>query len=414
MGSQAVTVDLHELDLNLFDFKLDDLVVEDVIYETLENTPTIEYDSENDRLIAGKGASLFYVQGRNGIYGLSDRAPSRWELFVSNRQSIGEIYEWYIEQPISAPYSGYSNLIVKPVLNPNKINDLLAELDSRINIPEQNFTITSRIIQFDKTTDSLNDIPDFQFRVEYAPYIKTNITTYNADAGEDKDEEILTEQFYNYQGTVVSNQLLSELHRKVSETSRSYSVIKTQIAKKYSDLIPIGSRINNSVVSQAYQVINSQNIITDYILDEKFAKLNTYVAVLEEYRSSTIPNENIVDRQFDRNIFATFETQPSQTNIVGDIQPQDYINFSPVRAIELMPEENEELRQILPTTFFAFNTQVRMEVEFVTNARSGSKSNPSETEDQRVEAPVLYVDTNGFLEKLDVKLVSGYAAPGDP
>jgi len=72
-------------------------------------------------------------------------------------------------------------------------------------------------------------------------------------------------------------------------------------------------------------VINSQNIITDYVLDEKFAKLNTYVAVLEEYRSSSIPNENIVERQFDRNVFATFETQLRQSNVIGNIQAEDYI-----------------------------------------------------------------------------------------
>jgi len=150
---------------------------------------------QNNKLVAGKGASLFYVQGRSGIYGLSDRAPSRWELFVNNRQSIGEIYEWYTEQPNSAPYSGYPALIVKPVLNPDKINELIAELDSRIDIQEENFTITSRIIQFDKTTDSLNDIPDFQFRVEYAPYIKTNIQLIMQTQGKIKTKRFLLNNF---------------------------------------------------------------------------------------------------------------------------------------------------------------------------------------------------------------------------
>lgn len=328
----------------------------------------------------------------------------------------------------------------RPLLKRNRISDLLAALDNLIRqtyLEQTGININTSLITarrlgftpFGPPVIAEPYIPDgsvvSQFRIEYFPFVETNIKSFLPYNDADSNTEVISQQYFNQQDNVVSINSLEELHRRVINRGRGSTETLTFLDRTM-DVIPdLGTKINNFVLTSAQHTINRRNIISDYNFDEFFAKLNRFLAVLEEYRQFSIPNEKLVKRQFDTEIFAKFRTEPTSGQL---IIPEDYIGSEPINAIQFLfnPEIDPQggfatVPQTLPSVITPFNNQVRIEVETLTNTKSGDTSVPiiksgrtppfdpaDDFEPTRLNQPVIYTDENAFLQNMVVRFLKNY------
>jgi hypothetical protein len=407
---------------------LEDFVFEESRYQLLPNItvlPSTEnnfYNAEDDILETGQGSSLFFVKGQPNIYGLGGIAPSRFSI-APNRQAIASILELLIS-PQTFFYPDFPGLFTRPFLIKDKIPQLISRLDElyveafpQVN-PNQ---FVSRELKFRPPNPSTNtgsgvlvvnnigfELAGVEYRVEYEPLVQTDILSFSSEELADQANEIETQQFFNQQGNIFDNRSLSELHNRILKRSRGSNEIYTVINQSFDDLIPLGTRLDGFVLSAANHVVNNKNIITDYILTEKFAKLNKFVSVLERYRQFSIPQEDIVFRQVSKDIFAKFEKEPKTTEFSENLFVEDYIGTKEIEAIEFI-FGNSETQQYFPTSHYSFNNQIRFEVSLPTNTKSGDRSRPAPVvanQSLRAVEPILYVEEiTGFLEDANIKLV---------
>lgn len=236
------------------------------------------------------------------------------------------------------------------------------------------------------------DAEDMQFQIEYIPVIETNIYTYR-ERKTDFLEEI-TSQTYNQQANVVSSGVLGELVDKVSKSNSGNDQKYSFIHKDASELLTIGKRAGDYVITSAAQSINYNTIISNYNLDQYFVKLNTYVAVLEKWRQFSIPNENIVRRQMTINKFIKFEEGPV-TYTSAELYRNMYLSSEEMKAFRLTP--TPQLGGLfIQATSFPFNNSLIFEGTIEGNAHAGNKS-VYLAADKRIEEPVIYTDINGRL-----------------
>lgn len=413
----------------------------------MPDTIQVNFDSSTGKFESGKGSSLFFTQGKNDLYGLGGIAPSRFSG-LPNRQAILELLENFTALPPEVPFPGLPNvLIAGPFIRSQYIQDFLDYVldsiksiegtnDIQLISPPDLPTHKIRMIPYEDNKHFTSTAPlsgldlqfswvtaDIQTRVEYRPYINTNITSFSPVQEADASDEITNVQYYNQQSNDVESKALADLHEKVITRGRGKSEMYTLLNKNYDELINLGKKIDNFVVSSANHVVNKNHIISDYNLTEGFAKLNKYTAVLERYRQFSIPQENIVKRQFTKNIFAKFETQEFESDFAENLLVTDYRQTDPAYVLEFTPENDPNNIQYFPTTHFPFNNQIIFEVEFPTNTKTGDSSEPffeeSFNEDgdgeydqgdidpfSRIGRPVTYIDENGFLENAQVRLVN--------
>jgi hypothetical protein len=418
---------------------LKDFVFEESVYQTLENTNEITYDNTKppgERFTLGRGAALFYKQGERNINGLGNRAPSRFSLFPT-KQAIQEIIAFYADDAFATgqgTYPNFPNLRVQPFLVEENIQALLFRLTSELlnetstdpslltdniiirfigpklgpsgpkNFPEENTALL-------ETTGKTKDL---EFRIEYDPFVETNIRSYLPFKEINSHTEMQSGQYFNQQNNVVSIKALEELQQRVINRGRGQTEILTYLGRTFDELPDLGTKVNDFVLTAAEHTINRNNIISDYTFDEFFAKLNKFIGVLEQYRQFSIPNENLVKRQFDSEVFGKFTTEPKQS--VSFINLNDYIGNDSIGAIQFdFGFTGAPNRRTLPATVTTFNNQVRVEIEAETNAKFGDKSsgvfvNGEFSDDVRRNSPVLYVDENGFIENVNVRLIKQYAA----
>ena len=224
----------------------------------------------------------------------------------------------------------------------------------------------------DQTIDALGqvanpDAEDMQFQIEYIPVIETNIYTYR-ERKTDFLEEI-TSQTYNQQANVVSSGVLGELVDKVSKSNSGNDQKYSFIHKDASELLTIGKRAGDYVITSAAQSINYNTIISNYNLDQYFVKLNTYVAVLEKWRQFSIPNENIVRRQMTINKFIKFEESPV-TYTSAELYRNMYLSSEEMKAFRLTP--TPQLGGLfIQATSFPFNNSLIFEGTIEGNAHAG-------------------------------------------
>jgi hypothetical protein len=231
----------------------------------------------------------------------------------------------------------------------------------------------------------------------------------------DSDTEIISEQFFNQQNNVVSIEALEELHQKVVNRGRGQTEILTYLGRTFQDIPALGTKVDNFVLTSAEHTINRTSITSDYTFDEFFAKLNKFTGVLEQYRQFSIPNESLVKRQFNTEIFGKFTKEPK--NSLGYINLNDYIDDKRVNAIQfdfgVGGGIGNVFRQTLPAVVSSFNNQIRVEVETETNVKTGDQSIPFIDDgdvdpDRRLNNPVIFTDENGFVETADIRLIEDY------
>lgn len=367
----------------------------------------VEYDKVKQEWLPKRGSALFYIQGEKNIFGLGSAAPARFSFFP-NKQAIREIFSLFTEFPEEANvldqdnYPNNPELYAKPVIKQDKVGELITYLESQLqNTPPSNANIIVRKIYFNVPGSQTIDSAKLEFRIEYKPFIETNIRSYLPY--NDNNTEIISEQFFNQQENVVSIQALEELHQRVVNRGRGSTEIITLLDRSLDNVPEPGVKVDNFVLSSVFHSINRTNITSDYSLSEHFAKLNKFVAVLEEYRQFSIPNENLVKRQYSKEAFGKFQTSPGSPTVFLDLL--DYIGNKKVGAIQFIV--NDQF-QTLPVVFTPFNNQLRLETEFATNAKTGDKSVETEDTEIRRNEPIIYTQ-EGFLPSISVRFIEGLA-----
>jgi hypothetical protein len=374
----------------------DEFVYEKDYWNAKENTDEFIYNTELDVNEGQKGASLYYTQGKKNIENLAYIPPSSWALFP-NRQALRNIID-------SLPHNADGDLTnyIKPAYVTQAEVAALAyweNLHTPYNDVEVYWVSYSKNITSPYTGPS-TFIGDLQFRVTYTPMIDTNLFTYRERKFDD-DDEMKTFQVYNQTATVIDSDVLANLHDKVIKRGSGKSLNLTYLHDDYAGILVKGKRIDDYIITSNDIIYGYSGIKVIYNLDEYYAKLQKYVAVLEEYRQYSIPNENIVTRQLTMNRFAKFSKALDNTTNVIDVAK--YIGDS-TEEINLVRLRDPLLTNgaVLPATNFAFNSTLVFETTFESNASAGPQSSDLSPVDAstRIDTPITYVDVNGRIEKL--------------
>lgn len=365
-----------------------DSIYEKSLYDMKENTAD------------GKGSSLYYKQGEPNIVGLTNIPQGRgfwdpqmqaWVRIWRNKKKLWENTELPIWERL--------NHFIKP----EYLEEVRTTLANAGFVERQK---TGDNAGFDIKRDEQENIFNLEFRIKYVPYINTNIYTYRER--HDGDDEIITQQYYNQSATVISHDVLGELHDKVIRRGSGSGVDHALLHKSWADTPTVGKRIGEYIVTSADHVISREGIRSTYNVDKYFAKLQKYVAVLEKYRQFSIPNEDIVNRQVTINEFAKF-SNTKRTNTSHFVDLNAYIGSAEneINLIRLNSSGYGYKDITLPTTNFAFNNSMIWEASLESNAVAGYKSVEIDSNKRRNE-PVVYTNLNGRLGGANITFHTGY------
>lgn len=207
-------------------------VYEKTLYDILPNTngsTTI-----NGETVWGKGKAFKYTQGQKNIEGITNvpDSPGFWNPTVQAFKKIledryvgtGIVLEQRLEKFIKPEYLSAARTILH-----------------NLGYVEENLGGGVRK-GFDIINLNSDNLPNIRFKIEYIPFIDTNLFTYR----ERKDttfNEVPSFQYYNQQANVLDNEVLGEIHDQVIKKGSGSGVSVTYLHKKQSNFLTIGSRI---------------------------------------------------------------------------------------------------------------------------------------------------------------------------
>lgn len=262
------------------------------------------------------------------------------------------------------------------------------------------------------------EVFEFRFKIEYVPYTETNLFTYRERKLNESEE--LTTQNYNQQANVISSEVLGELHDKVSKSNAGSQKQQSYIHKNISEKLRVGFRNEDYIITGAAHSVGMVGINSQYSLDKYFVKLNTYVAVLEKWRQSSIPSENIVRRQLTINRFAKFEYSKAAST-AGNFSVPLYLEDQTKEITNIrfgaMPGTGAALpgtpgNHVISASSYPFNNNIVIEATIPSNSIVGSQSVPSASNNQRFDLPLRYTDGNGRFDNrypLDIFSISFFS-----
>ena len=372
------------------------LLVEEAIYNTLENKETA----------FKRGGSFYYTQGKPNIVGLTYRAPARWS-WAPSQQSWKVVMDYVFPKFLTAS----SGTNIEDHIKPEYISeayDLARDYFISIYGEDCKHAIFQMSNRPDITNAGYNDrvssnknalstvpIFEFRFKIEYVPYTETNLFTYRERKLNTSEE--LTTQNYNQQANVISSDVLGELHDRVSKSNTGSQKQQSYIHKDTDEKLEVGFRNGDYIITSAAHSVGMAGINSQYSLDKYFVKLNTYVAVLEKWRQSSIPSENVVRRQLTINRFAKFsyDKAASIPNLSIPLYLAD--QTKEITNIRFGPLPGAGASYVISANSYPFNNNIVIEATIPSNSIAGSQSAPN-TSNQRFDLPLRYTNGNGRFE----------------
>lgn len=238
------------------------------------------------------------------------------------------------------------------------------------------------------------EVFEFRFKIEYVPYTETNLFTYRERKLNESEE--LTTQNYNQQANVISSDVLGELHDRISKSNTGSQKQQSYVHKDTDEKLKVGYRNGDYIITSAAHSVGMRGINSHYSLDKYFVKLNTYVAVLEKWRQSSIPSENIVRRQLTINKFAKFSHDKAAST--GGLFLPLYLQTKEITNIRYGALAGMTgSRYVISANSYPFNNNIVIEATIPSNSVAGSQSAPSEAK-QRFDLPLRYTDGNGRFD----------------
>lgn len=374
---------------------LNEYLYEKSVYDTLPNTD------------AGKGTAIYYQQGKNDIKGLTT-IPETWSSFWAPQEQAMREIVYQVMQDNPQPKSEYAAAYLAAMeaywiaaFGPFGTTSLYRSglVPAGVVTDQDSLYTLNTLSAIDNLFLTKNaNIAKLGFRLTYTPYINTKLFTYK----ERKENEptYQSTMYYNQSANVVSDEMLGELHDKVIKRGSGTTLTKKFVHTNLSQLKDLGTRIDEYIITAKDITITATDVVTEYILNKYYAKLNQYVAVLEKFRQFSIPDENIVDRQYTVQEFVKFSnskvTKTSQLGLSSYIGTQE-INLFRISTYGTV----NNLNLLYYPTNFAFNNAMIFEVQLPTQAVAGGQSiaHPNDTDGtRRMEQLVRYTNTNGRFD----------------
>lgn len=398
----GISIPIEDMPAEWFDeLKLNDFLREKSLYDTLPNTD------------AGKGSSVFYEQGKTDIKGLTS-IPETWSSFwAPKKHALSKIFLDILDLNFQVKPAYYAAFIAYAetqwnIKNPGVPSSPMTAGTEHYLAPfGHQFTDIGyegvRNVPFNKVnwstlTTTAFDVVASNFRIKYTPYINTKLFTYKER--KESEPQYQSTMYYNQSANVVSDDMLAELHDKVSKRGSGTTLTEKLIHTNLNQLIDLGTRVGDYIITAKDYTISATDIPTEYVLSKFYAKLNQYVAVLEKFRQFSIPNENIVDRQYTIQEFVKFSA--AKTTKTASIALSSYTGTQEPNLFRISTyggDDNENY--IYYPTNFAFNNALVFEVQFPTQAVSGGQSiaHPNDTDGtRRMEQLLRYTDSRGRFD----------------
>lgn len=240
-----------------------------------------------------------------------------------------------------------------------------------------------------------------QFKIEYTPSMETTI---HSNRERDKfPNEIISQKYYNPTATVIDTKVLAELHDRVLKIGSGITQNLSYLHKSYDSLPRMGRRFGKFVITAGDLTIGRNNIQSNYSIDEYFAKLNNYVAVLQRWRQFAIPNEDLVLRQFPRHRYARFDTSAKANEIIN---ANLYIGDTEIQGVGVSASSEAFF---LPVVSYAMNDQLVFDFKFENNRQAGTET-IYEGNQTSLEHPIVYTNELGFLPQVSYFLAEGLSS----
>lgn len=168
---------------------------------------------------------------------------------------------------------------------------------SSLNQLEQNYAIVNILQAVTGDTTSFNtkngsNIPNYQFRVTYVPYVTTRITQRKPFLDYPTDNTLL----YNQGGNSVENEYYGERLRGTIMRIGNVSWVRTFIFAHYADIPKCGQKIGNYYVARVDCEYERMYIKATVTAVENFNKLAEFIGINSNYRLYDVSEKQSVDR----------------------------------------------------------------------------------------------------------------------
>lgn len=168
---------------------------------------------------------------------------------------------------------------------------------SSLNQLRQNYAIVNILQAVTGDTTSFNtsngsNIPNYQFRVTYIPYVTTRITQRKPFLDYPTDNTLL----YNQGGNSVENEYYGERLRGTIMRIGNVSWVRTFIFAHYADIPKCGQKIGNYYVARVDCEYERMYIKATVTAVENFNKLAEFIGINSNYRLYDVSEKQSVDR----------------------------------------------------------------------------------------------------------------------
>lgn len=168
---------------------------------------------------------------------------------------------------------------------------------SSLNQLKQNYAIVNILQAVTGDTTSFNtengsNIPNYQFRVTYVPYVTTRITQRKPFLDYPTDNTLL----YNQGGNSVENEYYGERLRGTIMRIGNVSWVRTFIFAHYADIPKCGQKIGNYYVARVDCEYERMYIKATVTAVENFNKLAEFIGINSNYRLYDVSEKQSVDR----------------------------------------------------------------------------------------------------------------------
>lgn len=168
---------------------------------------------------------------------------------------------------------------------------------SSLNQLKQNYAIVNILQAVTGDTASFNtsngsNIPTYQFRVTYIPYVTTRITQRKPFLDYPTDNTLL----YNQGGNSVENEYYGERLRGTIMRIGNVSWVRTFIFAHYADIPKCGQKIGNYYVARVDCEYERMYIKATVTAVENFNKLAEFIGINSNYRLYDVSEKQSVDR----------------------------------------------------------------------------------------------------------------------
>jgi hypothetical protein len=309
---------------------------------------------------------------------------------------------------------------------------------SSLNELKQNYTIVNILQAVTGDTTSFNtkngsNIPNYQFRVTYVPYVTTRITQRKPFLDYPADNTLL----YNQGGNSVENEYYGERLRGTIMRIGNVSWVRTFIFAHYADIPKCGQKIGNYYVARVDCEYERMYIKATVTAVENFNKLAEFIGINSNYRLYDVSEKQSVDRyiNYSESCVVSFSHSANAYNGGGTINragilamrslfggvPNSYDKISAMTMVSNGGRVVDNPAGVLDTQLglaagaFSSGNSIVMYATLLDNYGAGYQSVPTDGTATRGQRLLPYGDSFGNISISELAFGTGFSpAPSTP